>query len=198
LYNWQGGPLPDMLANYTDTDGVGVIHYLEGVEHQYYCRVAFEPTAEPNWRIVPVAEGNLTKLLRDNYLILTIIRNVSLAYFAKVRPHLAAAEANSSLAKAAVASVREYLALVNKTPRRRAALLHAAGQLQGKECHNRVRRVRLESSGEHHRRAPPPPREGVVGRLIPNGRFAGGEARRRGQGGHVQIRLRDASAPAAG
>ncbi|MFZ8807847.1 MAG: hypothetical protein ACO2PN_07050, partial [Pyrobaculum sp.] len=59
----------------------------------------------------------LTKLLRDNYLTLVVIRNVSLAYFARVGPYLAAAEtSNSSLAKAAAASVREYLALLNKTP----------------------------------------------------------------------------------
>jgi hypothetical protein len=117
LYNRQGDPLPDTLANYTDTDGVYVVHYLEGVEHQYYCKSAFVPTAEPRWRPVVDAERNLTKLLRDNYLTLVVIRNVSLAYFARVGPYLAAAEAsNSSLAKAAVASVREYLALVNKTP----------------------------------------------------------------------------------
>ncbi len=117
LYKPQGDPLPDTLANYTDTDGVRVIHYLEGVEHQYYCQPAFVPTAEPRWHPVVDAERNLTKLLRDNYLTLVVIRNVSLAYFARVGPYLAAAEAsNSSLAKAAAASVREYLALVNKTP----------------------------------------------------------------------------------
>jgi hypothetical protein len=117
LYNRQGDPLPDTLANYTDTDGVRVVHYLEGAEHQYYCKSAFVPTAEPRWRPAVDAERNLTKLLRDNYLTLVVIRNVSLAYFARVGPYLAAAEAsNSSLAKAAVASVREYLALLNKTP----------------------------------------------------------------------------------
>ncbi len=117
LYRPQGDPLPDILANYTDTDGVRVVEYLEGVEHQYYCRAAFVPTAEPRWRIVADAERNLTKLLIDNYLTLVVIRNVSLAYFARVWPYLEAAEAsNSSLAKAAVASVKEYLALVNKTP----------------------------------------------------------------------------------
>jgi hypothetical protein len=110
-------PLPDTLANYSDIRGVRVVEYLEGVEHQYYCKSAFEPTAEPRWRPVADAERNLTKLLRDNYLILTIIRNVSLAYFARVGPYLAAAEAaNSSLAKSAAASVREYLSLLNKTP----------------------------------------------------------------------------------
>jgi hypothetical protein len=117
VYKPQGDPLPDVLANYTDTDGVRVMEYLEGVEHQYYCKSAFVPTAEPGWRIVPVAERNLTKLLKDNYLTLVVIRNVSLAYFARVGPYLAAAEAsNSSLAKAAAASVREYLALLNKAP----------------------------------------------------------------------------------
>jgi hypothetical protein len=116
-YPQRGGSLPDILANYTDTDGVKVVEYLEGVEHQHYCQPALVPTAEPRWRPVVDAERNLTKLLRDNYLTLVVIRNVSLAYFARVGPYLAAAEtSNSSLAKAAVASVREYLALVNKTP----------------------------------------------------------------------------------
>jgi hypothetical protein len=116
-YTRHGESLPDVLANYTDTDGVRVIHYLEGVEHQYYCQPALIPTAEPRWRLAADAERNLTKLLRDNYLTLVVIRNVSLAYFARVGPYLAAAEAsNSSLAKAAAESVREYLALVNKTP----------------------------------------------------------------------------------
>ncbi|MFZ8840308.1 MAG: hypothetical protein ACO2PM_15630, partial [Pyrobaculum sp.] len=113
----KGGSLPDILANYTDTDGVRVIHYLEGVEHQYYCRAAFVPTAAPRWRPAVDAERNLTKLLRDNYLTLVVIRNVSLAYFARVEPYLAAAEAsNSSLARAAASSAREYLALINQTP----------------------------------------------------------------------------------
>jgi hypothetical protein len=113
----HGESLPDILANYPDIGGIQVVEYLEGVEHQYYCRAAFVPTAEPRWRPVVDAERNLTKLLRDNYLTLVVIRNVSLAYFAKVGPYLAAAEAtNSSLAKATAASVREYLALVNKTP----------------------------------------------------------------------------------
>jgi hypothetical protein len=117
FHSLRGGSLPDVLANYTDTDGVRVIHYLEGVEHQYYCQPALVPTAAPRWRPAVDAERNLTKLLRDNYLTLVVIRNVSLAYFARVGPYLAAAEAsNSSLAKAAAASVREYLALVNKTP----------------------------------------------------------------------------------
>jgi len=117
LYNRQGDPLPDTLANYTDTDGVRVVEYLEGVEHQYYCQPAFVPTAEPRWRSVADAEHNLTRLLKDNYLTLVVIRNVSLVYFARVGPYLAAAEAsNSSLAKAAAASVREYLALINQTP----------------------------------------------------------------------------------
>jgi hypothetical protein len=117
FHSRRGGSLPDILANYTDTDGVRVIHYLEGVEHQYYCYADFVPTAAPRWRPVVNAEHNLTKLLKDNYLTLVVIRNVSLAYFARVGPYLAAAEAsNSSLAKAAAASVREYLALVNKTP----------------------------------------------------------------------------------
>jgi len=117
LYNGQGGPLPDILDSYTDTDGVRVVEYLEGVEHQYYCHADFVRTAEPRWRSAADAEHNLTKLLKDNYLTLVVIRNVSLAYFARVGPYLAAAEAsNSSLAKAAAASVREYLALVNKTP----------------------------------------------------------------------------------
>jgi hypothetical protein len=116
-YTRQGGSLPDVLANYTDTDGARVVHYLEGVEHQYYCQPALVPTAQPRWRPVVDAERNLTKLLRDNYLTLVVIRNVSLAYFARVGPYLAAAEAsNSSLAKAAAASVREYLTLLNKTP----------------------------------------------------------------------------------
>jgi len=113
----RGGSLPDILANYTDTDGVRVVEYLEGVEHQYYCRSDFVPTAEPRWRPVVDAERNLTKLLKDNYLTLVVIRNVSLAYFARVGPYLAAAEASGSPpAKAAAESVREYLALVNKTP----------------------------------------------------------------------------------
>jgi hypothetical protein len=117
LYNRQGDPLPDTLANYTDTDGVRVVEYLEGVEHQYYCQPASTHTAQPRWLPVVYAEQNLTKLLRDNYLTLVVIRNVSLAYFARVGPYLAAAEAsNSSLARAAAESVREYLALVNKTP----------------------------------------------------------------------------------
>ncbi|MFZ8841557.1 MAG: hypothetical protein ACO2PM_22085, partial [Pyrobaculum sp.] len=117
FHSLRGGSLPDTLANYTDTDGVRVVEYLEGVEHQHYCYAAFEPTAEPRWRPVVDAERNLTKLLRDNYLTLLVIRNVSLAYFARVGPYLAAAEAsNSSLARAAAESVREYLALVNKTP----------------------------------------------------------------------------------
>jgi len=117
FHSRRGGSLPDILANYTDTDGVRVVEYLEGVEHQHYCYADFVPTAEPRWRPVVDAERNLTKLLRDNYLTLVVIRNVSLAYFARVGPYLEAAEAsNSSLAKAAVASVREYLALVNKTP----------------------------------------------------------------------------------
>jgi len=116
-YPRQGGSLPDILANYTDTDGVRVIHYLEGVEHQYYCQPATAHTAQPRWLPVIDAEYNLTKLLRDNYLNLVVIRNVSLAYFARVGPYLEAAEAsNSSLAKATVASVREYLALLNKAP----------------------------------------------------------------------------------
>jgi hypothetical protein len=117
FHSLRGGSLPDTLANYSDIRGVRVVEYLEGVEHQYYCYAAFVPTAEPRWRPVVDAERNLTKLLRNNYLTLLVIRNVSLAYFARVGPYLAAAEAsNSSLAKAAVASVREYLALVNKTP----------------------------------------------------------------------------------
>jgi len=116
-YPRPGGSLPDVLANYTDTDGVRVVHYLEGVEHQYYCQPATAHTAQPRWLPVIYAEYNLTKLLRDNYLNLVVIRNVSLAYFARVGPYLEAAEAsNSSLAKATVASVREYLALLNKTP----------------------------------------------------------------------------------
>ena len=116
-YTQRGDPLPDTLANYTDTDGVRVVHYLEGVEHQYYCQPALVPTAEPRWRPAVDAERNLTKLLRDNYLTLVVIRNVSLAYFARVGPYLAAAEAsNSSLAKAAAASAREYLAFINQTP----------------------------------------------------------------------------------
>jgi hypothetical protein len=116
-YPQRGGSLPDTLANYTDTDGVRVVHYLEGVEHQHYCYADFVPTAEPRWRPVVDAERNLTKLLKDNYLTLVVIRNVSLAYFARVGPYLEAAEAsNSSLARAAAASVKEYLALVNKTP----------------------------------------------------------------------------------
>jgi hypothetical protein len=116
-YTRQGGSLPDTLANYTDTDGVRVVEYLEGVEHQYYCQPALVPTAAPRWRPAVDAERNLTKLLRDNYLTLVVIRNVSLAYFARVGPYLEAAEAsNSSLAKAAAASVREYLALINQTP----------------------------------------------------------------------------------
>jgi hypothetical protein len=105
------------LGNYTDTDGAQVIHYLEGVEHQYYCFASFEPTAEPRWRPVVNAERNLTKLLRDNYLTLVVVRNVSLAYFARFGHYLEAADAaNSSLAKAAAESVREYLALLNKAP----------------------------------------------------------------------------------
>ncbi|NAZ34988.1 MAG: hypothetical protein GU356_12050 [Pyrobaculum sp.] len=117
FHSRRGGSLPDILANYTDTDGVRVVEYLEGVEHQYYCYADFVPTAEPRWRPVVDAERNLTKLLKDNYLNLIIIRNVSLAYFARVGPYLAAAEAsNSSLAKATAASVREFLALLNKTP----------------------------------------------------------------------------------
>jgi hypothetical protein len=117
FHNLHGESLPDTLANYTDTDGVQVVEFLEGVEHQYYCYAAFEPTAEPRWRPVVDAERNLTKLLRDNYLTLVVIRNVSLAYFARFGPYLAAAEAtNSSLAKAAAASVREYLALINQAP----------------------------------------------------------------------------------
>ncbi len=113
----HGESLPDILADYTDTDGVRVVEYLEGVEHQYYCQHALVPTAEPRWRPVVDAERNLTKLLKDNYLTLVVIRNVSLAYFARVGPYLAAAETSGSEpARAAAASVREYLALVNKTP----------------------------------------------------------------------------------
>ncbi len=117
LYRPRGDPLPDTLANYTDTDGVEVVEYLEGVEHQYYCRAAFAPTAEPRWRPVVNAERNLTKLLIDNYLTLIVIRNVSLAYFARFGPYLEAAEASGSeLAKATVASVKEYLALLSQAP----------------------------------------------------------------------------------
>jgi hypothetical protein len=113
----HGGSLPDILASYTDTDGVRVVEYLEGVEHQYYCQPALVPTAEPRWRSVADVEHNLTKLLKDNYLTLVVIRNVSLSYFARVGPYLAGAEAsNSSLARAAAASVREYLAFINQTP----------------------------------------------------------------------------------
>jgi hypothetical protein len=117
FHSQRGGSLPDILANYTDTDGARVVEYLEGVEHQYYCYADFVPTAEPHWRPVVDAERNLTKLLKDNYLNLVVIRNVSLAYFARVGPYLEAAEtSNSSLAKATAASVREYLALLSKAP----------------------------------------------------------------------------------
>jgi len=116
-YTRHGESLPDTLTNYTDTDGARVIHYLEGVEHQYYCQPALVPTAVPRWRPVVDAEHNLTKLLRDNYLTLVIIRNVSLAYFARFGPYLEAAEASGSeLAKATASSAREYLALINQTP----------------------------------------------------------------------------------
>jgi len=116
-YTRHGESLPDTLANYTDVDGARVIHYLEGVEHQYYCQPALITTAEPRWRPVVDAERNLTKLLIDNYLTLVVIRNVSLAYFARVGHYLAAAESSGSeLARAAAESVREYLALISQAP----------------------------------------------------------------------------------
>ncbi|MFZ8810503.1 MAG: hypothetical protein ACO2PN_20645, partial [Pyrobaculum sp.] len=116
-YTRHGESLPDTLANYTDADGARVIHYLEGVEHQYYCQPATAHTSQPRWRPVVNAEHNLTKLLRDNYLTLIIIRNVSLAYFTRFGPYLEAAEASGSeLAKATASSAREYLALINQTP----------------------------------------------------------------------------------
>jgi len=112
-----GGSLPDILASYPDMGGIWVVEYLEGVEHQYYCQPATAHTAQPRWRPVVGAEHNLTKLLRDNYLTLVVVRNVSLAYFARVGPYLEAAEAsNSSLARAAAESAREYLALISQTP----------------------------------------------------------------------------------
>ena len=95
-YSRRGGSLPEVLANYTDTDGVRVVEYLEGVEHQYYCHAAFVPAAEPRWRSVADVEHNLTNLLKDNYLTLVVIRNVSFAYFARVGPYLVAAEASGS------------------------------------------------------------------------------------------------------
>jgi hypothetical protein len=154
---------------------VRVVEYLEGVEHQYYCQPALVPTAEPRWRPVVDAERNLTKLLRDNYLTLVVIRNVSLAYFARVGPYLTAAEAtNSSLAKAAAASVKEYLALLNKTPAAVPLYYTAPDSYRGEERPHRMRHVRLETRRKPNRRAPPPPREGVVVRLIPNGAFEGG------------------------
>jgi hypothetical protein len=117
VHKQQGDPLPEVLADYADIGGIRVVEYLEGVEHRHYCQPALVPTAEPRWRPVVDAERNLTKLLRDNYLTLVVIRNVSLAYFARVGPYLEAAEAsNSSLARAAAATVREYLALIGQTP----------------------------------------------------------------------------------
>jgi hypothetical protein len=107
FHSRRGGSLPDTLANYTDTDGARVIHYLEGVEHQYYCQPATTHTSQPRWRPVIYAEHNLTKLLRNNYLTLIIIRNVSLAYFTRFGPYLEAAEASGSeLAKATASSAR--------------------------------------------------------------------------------------------
>jgi hypothetical protein len=156
-YPQRGGSLPDVLANYTDTDGVRVIHYLEGVEHQYYCQPALVPTAEPRWRPVVDAERNLTKLLRDNYLTLVVIRNVSLAYFARVGPYLAAAEAsNSSLAKAAAASVREYLAFMNQTPGAVPLYYTSPDSYIGRNVLIACVMYDWRRAGEPHRRAPPP------------------------------------------
>ena len=113
----HGEPLPDILANYTDTDGVRVIHYLEGVEHQYYCSAETPQASTPSWHAVPDAERNLTKLLREDYFNLIIYRNFSKAYFAQVNlTALREGVQNFTYARLAVESIEQYLAALEKTP----------------------------------------------------------------------------------
>jgi hypothetical protein len=145
------------------------------------------------------AEYNLTKLLKDNYLTLLVIRNVSLAYFARVGPYLAAAEAsNSSLAKATAASVWEYLALVNKTPGALPIYYTAPSSYRGWNvliaCVVYDWRAPVNLTGELRLH---PGREWWVA-SYPMGHSKVAEAVADGQGRHVQVRLRHASPTPAG
>jgi hypothetical protein len=46
-YAPHGDSLPDVIGQYTDADGVEVVEYLEGVEHQYYCSHEFPQPQRP-------------------------------------------------------------------------------------------------------------------------------------------------------
>jgi len=115
-YAPHGDPLPDVIGQYTDADGVEVVEYLEGVEHQYYCRHEFPPASTPNWQAVPGAERNLTTLLKDDYFNQMILRNFTKAVFKdygfdKIPPP------NDAVMKAVIQSGYDFLKALEEPPK---------------------------------------------------------------------------------